>query len=1000
MRLEGGEGRRRATIVIALLLIVGMLPPVPAPSARAQSPPQLRAVPWDGCESPCAFLGGINNWENVIDIYRFRVEVVSEHQPVTIEWSGKSVAGNPASGNLPDDALIGGVPVAGQSTVVGGTTFEWNPGEDTGSLEDNCFFPSTGNTANGNCYWVTITATDSLDQATSVDVYLRVIEDVNPPSIEVLAMSPADGTVDIGEELTFTVAGTDTDIPSAKFMSYSLFEDPGDPSGATIDPDTGEFRWTPTVGQDGAYLMPIGVQEIDPDLPPAQLGGGFVEVPIVVGTGNRPPIVEVETPVIQIDAGDLAETEFSYYDLDFTNQTLTASLVGGPPGAGIFPSDDPDTFTWQSTAADDGQSFVFHLEVTDGVDTTSVPITVNVGIVPPVQISITESVVAADEATVAPPVLIQLTESVGVSDAVGVSPPVQISITESINVRDDVTMSPAVLIAVSEAIDVSDSVTVTPPLVIAVSETVRVAAQVTATLSSLGSVRGLKWEDTDGDAIRDTDEPAIEGVIIYLDLDDDASLDGNEPSTTTDADGSYEFTGLVPGEWVVRELVPTGFGQTFPAAEDEGEHRVTLTADEEVLNLDFGNRPTPNLPPMIEPIDDVVVDVGDSIEIPVMVTDPEGDPFTKSVEGLPRGIINGVIPFEPLPEEAGMVFAVNVTAVQDDNPNNFDTETFTVTVTDRPPVIEPIDDVFGLVGSEIVVVPVITDPEGHDFTITWEGGPPNAIINGIWVLTPTKDQAESIFEITLIATEVDNPANSTSETFSVLVAGVPDGPTDPLDVDPVSAPGDDIEIEGGGFLPGSDVKIYFLSEPVLLGAEKVGPDGTVSASFALPDEASDGPHQIVVVGLDQNGGLRTLSADIDVVRDSDDDGLRDTEEAMTGTDPENPDTDGDGLIDGIDASWLIDFLDQLDSDDFKRRWHRGAMKLTVGAAALAVNFGDGDLALDILDSLDRRVDGCGANPDRSDWIVDCQSQLGFRQLLDLYRRGIETLPLPDPFPWW
>jgi hypothetical protein len=272
-------------------------------------------------------------------------------------------------------------------------------------------------------------------------------------------------------------------------------------------------------------------------------------------------------------------------------------------------------------------------------------------------------------------------------------------------------------------------------------------------------------------------------------------------------------------------------------------------------------------------------------------------------------------------------------------------------------------------------------------------------VNGIFVLTPTEEQAESVFEITVIATETDNPANSASETFSVFVAGVPDEPTDPIDVDPVGVPGGDIEIEGDGFLPGSDVKVYFLSDPLLLGTETVGSDGTVAASFALPEDASDGWHQIIVVGFDPNGAPRTLSSEIEVIRDSDDDGLRDTEETLTGTNPENPDTDGDELIDGLDASWLIAYLDDLPVEDFKRRWHRPVMKLYIGAAAVAVNLGDGDAALDILERLDRRVDGCGTEPDRSDWIVDCESQLEFRELLDLYRRGIETLPLPDPIPW-
>jgi hypothetical protein len=75
------------------------------------------------------------------------------------------------------------------------------------------------------------------------------------------------------------------------------------------------------------------------------------------------------------------------------------------------------------------------------------------------------------------------------------------------------------------------------------------------------------------------------------------------------------------------------------------------------------------------------------------------------------------------------------------------------------------------------------------------------------------------------------------------------------------------------------------------------------------------------------------------------------------------------------------------------------MKVNIAAAALAVNLGEGDAALWWTSLLHKRIDGCGTEPDWNDWIVDCESQIEFRQLLDLYERGIQTLELPDPFPW-
>ena len=71
------------------------------------------------------------------------------------------------------------------------------------------------------------------------------------------------------------------------------------------------------------------------------------------------------------------------------------------------------------------------------------------------------------------------------------------------------------------------------------------------------------------------------------------------------------------------------------------------------------------------------------------------------------------------------------------------------------------------------------------------------------------------------------------------------------------------------------------------------------------------------------------------------------------------------------------------------------MQLRIRLAAVAVRLDAGELALRLLDSLDAHVDGCGTEPDRDDWIVDCASQSGFRELLSLFKRGVSTLVLPD-----
>jgi protocatechuate 3,4-dioxygenase beta subunit/sugar lactone lactonase YvrE len=83
----------------------------------------------------------------------------------------------------------------------------------------------------------------------------------------------------------------------------------------------------------------------------------------------------------------------------------------------------------------------------------------------------------------------------------------------------------------------------------------------------LGSISGTKWEDLDGDGVREAGEPAMANVVLYLDADRDGNLDAGEPQTTTDANGNYTFGQVLPGSYLVREVVPVNYRQTSPGVQ-------------------------------------------------------------------------------------------------------------------------------------------------------------------------------------------------------------------------------------------------------------------------------------------------------------------------------------------------------------------------------------------------------------------------------------------------
>ncbi|KFC75903.1 Mo-co oxidoreductase dimerization domain protein [Bosea sp. LC85] len=86
-------------------------------------------------------------------------------------------------------------------------------------------------------------------------------------------------------------------------------------------------------------------------------------------------------------------------------------------------------------------------------------------------------------------------------------------------------------------------------------------------LQTAGALTGTKFNDLDGDGVRDAGEPGIQGVTIFIDADKDGVLDASERSTVTDASGNYTFFGVPLGTHQIDEVVPAGLTQTTGAFE-------------------------------------------------------------------------------------------------------------------------------------------------------------------------------------------------------------------------------------------------------------------------------------------------------------------------------------------------------------------------------------------------------------------------------------------------
>ena len=91
-------------------------------------------------------------------------------------------------------------------------------------------------------------------------------------------------------------------------------------------------------------------------------------------------------------------------------------------------------------------------------------------------------------------------------------------------------------------------------------------------------ISGTKWFDFNANGVRDRGEEPVHGVTVYLDANDNGRLDDGERSTVTGSplvgnendalvpfppQGYYSFD-VKPGDYIVREVIPRGYIQTYP----------------------------------------------------------------------------------------------------------------------------------------------------------------------------------------------------------------------------------------------------------------------------------------------------------------------------------------------------------------------------------------------------------------------------------------------------
>jgi alpha-tubulin suppressor-like RCC1 family protein len=194
----------------------------------------------------------------------------------------------------------------------------------SGTPPDLTYTPAAGFSGSDS---FTFKANDGKVDSDVATVTITVTSINQPPELAAIGNK----TIDEGQLLTFAISATDPDEDTLTYSASSL------PDGASFDPGTRTFSWTPSYTQAGSYPG-VHFIVIDNGTPPAS---DFEDITITVNNVNQPP----ELAAIgnkTVDEGQLLTFAISATDPDGDNLTYSASNL--PDGASLDPG--TRTFSW------------------------------------------------------------------------------------------------------------------------------------------------------------------------------------------------------------------------------------------------------------------------------------------------------------------------------------------------------------------------------------------------------------------------------------------------------------------------------------------------------------------------------------------------------------------------------------------------------------------------------------------------------------------------------
>jgi hypothetical protein len=598
--------------------------------------------------------------------------------------------------------------------------FSWTPGESYG----------------GSAIAVTIRVTDSAS-ASDFETITITVREIN--AAPVLA-AIGNKTVDEGVQLSFTAAASDADGGA---LTFTL--DAGAPAGATINPTTGVFSWTPGESYGGSAIAAT-IRVTD-----SASASDFETVTITVREANIAPVLATIGNKT-VDEG--VQLSFTATATDADGGALTFSLdAGAPVGATINPT--TGVFSWTPGESYGGSAIAATIRVTDGAsgsDFETITINVREVNVAPVLAAIGNK--AVDEG-------VQLSFTATASDVDGGV------LTYSLDAG-----APA-----SATINPTTGVFSWTPGNSYAGSAIAVTIRVTDSASASDF-------ETVTITVRDVNGAPVLAAIGNKTVDEGVQL--SFTATATDADGGALTFTLDAGAPAGATINPTTGVFSWTPGESYGGSAVAVTfrvtdstaaSDFETITIDIREV---NTAPVLAAIGNKTVDEEAQLSFTATASDADGGALTFTLDaGAPAGAtINpttGVFSWTPGNSYAGSAIAVTIRVTDSASASDFETVTINVREVNVAPVLSLISNQTNSVGNTISFRATATDADFPGNLLSFglaSGSPPGAAINattGDFSWTPTDVQAPSTNVITVRVVDNGSPALEDSQAVTVVV---------------------------------------------------------------------------------------------------------------------------------------------------------------------------------------------------------------------------------------